>query len=608
MKASIIKRGIALLADILTAYLFANMILAITAPPFHCSNITFIWYCIGAYWIICHLFFGCSLFQYMFHLKIEGGKWQYLALKIAASTLMPILFSLPHRLLYVRFWNWLYKMTEYELYSTNFDHIWEENSRMLCASVWFLLLMLAETVFLIRYKKSLCEQLGSATVVTSDHSVRKPIYFGLFGILIFLLVYEPVRMYSIRRQHGFKAYNAMPVFPPTPLIQKQHYIKDFRKRQQEPETYLRQMFEKYDIVFLVEREHPDCLQWDYFSHIILNERFAETVSDIYVELIDCDMQDSLDAFLQSDYQTDSARAKAAAHIIRQCSVWPSWFAKGIYDFIIRAQRFNTSHDSLHQFRIHGCDMANIWDKMENDPDIYWNLIPKRDSIMAANFTNGYRQQLAKHPEKRKALLIFNQIHCIRHSGYHTKYFADYTEEHFPGKIGTLYQPASDIGSSHNTHTFLEGRLWYSAAKEVGDFFVVPIKGSVLEEKRFTNKTAPHNWKQHTMGSLFDGILFAGHPQDYVMDENGYPFMFDPEFEKEFAHRCELSGLTDWIQESLDIYYGKTPPHDTHNMTHVYFNRIYIMVNFIVVSMLLLTLIFFGKQMLKVNTTPVAEKP
>lgn len=228
--------------------------------------------------------------------------------------------------------------------------------------------------------------------------------------------------------------------------------------------------------------------------------------------------------------------------------------------------------------------------------------------MAANFTNGYRQQLAKHPEKRKALLIFNQIHCIRHSGYHTKYFADYTEEHFPGKIGTLYQPASDIGSSHNTHTFLEGRLWYSAAKEVGDFFVVPIKGSVLEEKRFTNKTAPHNWKQHTMGSLFDGILFAGHPQDYVMDENGYPFMFDPEFEKEFAHRCELSGLTDWIQESLDIYYGKTPPHDTHNMTHVYFNRIYIMVNFIVVSMLLLTLIFFGKQMLKVNTTPVAEKP
>ena len=111
-----------------------------------------------------------------------------------------------------------------------------------------------------------------------------------------------------------------------------------------------------------------------------------------------------------------------------------------------------------------------------------------------------------------------------------------------------------------------------------------------------------------MGSLFDGILFAGHPQDYVMDENGYPFMFDPEFEKEFAHRCELSGLTDLIQESLDIYYGKTPPNDTHNMTHIYFNQIYIMVNFIVVSILLLTLIFFGKQMLKVNTTPVAQKP
>ncbi|MBP5614197.1 MAG: hypothetical protein J6X35_08675 [Bacteroidales bacterium] len=608
MKASKFKRATALLADIMAAYLFANMVLAITAPPFHCSNISYIWYCIGTYWIICHLFFGCSLFQHLLHLRIEGGKWRYLALKVGAITLMPVLFSLPHRLLYIRFWDWLYKMTDYEIYGTNYDVIWEENSRLLCASVWFLLLMLAECVCLIRQRKSLCEQWGRATVSVSNRSTCKPVYFGLLGILIFLLVYEPVRMHSIRQQYGFKAYNAMPVFPPTPLIQKQRYTKDFRKRQQQPETFMKQLFEKYDLVFLVEREHPDRLQWDYFSHIILNERFAETVSDIYVELINCDMQDSLDTFLRSDYPTDSAREKAAAHIIRQCPVWPTWFSRGIFDFIIRAQQFNATHDSLHQFRVHGCNIANVWDEMENDPEIFWNQMRKRDSIMAANLANGYRQQLAKHPEKRKALLIFNQIHCIRHSGYHTKYLADYTEEHFPGKVGTLYQPSSDIGSSHKTHTYPEGRLWYSAAKEVGDFFVVPIKGSVLEEKRFTNKTAPHNWKQHTMGSLFDGILFAGHPQDYVMDENGYPFMFDPEFEKEFAHRCELSGLTDWIQESLDIYYGKTPPHDTHNMTHVYFNRIYIMVNFIVVSMLLLTLIFFGKQMLKVNTTPVAEKP
>lgn len=598
MKASKFKRATALLADIMAAYLFANMVLAITAPPFHCSNISFIWYCIGTYWIICHLFFGCSLFQHLLHLRIEGGKWRYLALKVGAVTLMPVLFSLPHRLLYIRFWDWLYKMTDYEIYGTNHDVIWEENSRLLCASVWFLLLMLAECVCLIRQRKSLCEQWGRATVSVSNRSTCKPVYFGLLGILIFLLVYEPVRMHSIRQQYGFKAYNAMPVFPPTPLIQKQRYTKDFRKRQQQPETFMKQLFEKYDLVFLVEREHPDRLQWDRFNRIILNERFAETVSDIYVELINCDMQDSLDTFLRSDYPTDSAREKAAAHIIRQCPVWPTWFSRGIFDFIIRAQQFNATHDSLHQFRVHGCNIANVWDEMENDPEIFWNQMRKRDSIMAANLANGYRQQLAKHPEKRKALLIFNQIHCIRHSGYHTKYLADYTEEHFPGKVGTLYQPSSDIGSSHKTHTYPEGRLWHTAAQEVGDFFVVPVKGSVLEDKCFTNKTAPQNWKRHTMGSLFDGIMFAGHPKDFVMDENGYPYMFDSEFEKQFVHRCELSELTDLIQESLDIYYGKLPPNETHNMTHVYFNRIYIIVNYIVVSLLLLTLILFGKKMLE----------
>ena len=607
MNASKLIRGTALLADFFAAYLLANLVLAITAPPFHCSNITFIWYCIGAYWILCHLFFGCSLFQYLFHLRIEGRRWSYLALKVAASTLMPILFSLPYRMLYIRIWDWLYQMTEFEFYGTAHDNIWEENSRLICASVWFFLLLLAETIILIRHRKSLCEQLGSATVVVSDHNVRKPVYFGLLGTLIFLLIYEPVKMHSIHKQYGFKAYNAMPVFPPTPLIQKQRYVKDFRKRQQKPETYMKQLFEKNDLVFLIEREHPDCLQWNYFSRIILNRQFVETVSDIYVELLNCDMQDSLDAFLQHFYTSDSAREKAAAHIVRQCSVWPSWFDRGIYDFIIRTQQFNMTHDSLHQFRIHGCDMPNIWDEMDNDPEIFWNRMRKRDSIMETNFTNGYRQQLAMYPDKRKALLIFNQFHCIRQSCYHTKNFVDYAEEHFPGKIGTLYQPASDIGSSHNTHTFPEGRLWHSAAKEVGDFFVVSIKGSVLEYKRFTNKTAPHNWKQHTMGSLFDGILFAGHPQDYVMDENGYPFMFDPEFEKEFAHRCELSGLTDWIQESLDIYYGKQSPKETHNMTHVYFNRIYILVNTVVSSILMLILISFGRQMLAQKTIPVAKK-
>ncbi|MBR4339025.1 MAG: hypothetical protein IKP89_00195 [Bacteroidales bacterium] len=608
MKASLFKRSIVFLADLSAAHLCAYALLALFAPPFETSNITFIWLCVGGYFLTGHLLHGCSLFQYLFHLAPQGNRGWYILLKTVLVSVAPVLCSLLYRLPAIWLWDWLFSQGLNELYCVTFLYIGMENARLLCALVWFIMLLIAETVCMAVTKKSLCERICGTEIVITAQRIRKPAYFIPLALLLFLIIYEPVRQQRIQKNMGFKAYNAMPVYPPTPWLEKQRYARSFRACQQQPEEYLMRLFDQYDILFLVEREHPDCLQWDFFTRFILSEAFAEKIGSVSIETADRDMQPAIDTFLNSDYPSDTAREKAAAHIIRECSGWPTWYEKSLFDFFVQTNLFNRSHDSLHQIRICACDMDNAWDRLDTEQLSINDLMDIRDSIMGNNVVKYYQEQTARNPAKNKMLAIFNDIHCYRKVLPRYKSTIDHVDAAFPQRVGVCNLPSATYYINGWVSAFSPEALWYSAAREVGDCFAIPVKGSILENKHLKKNLSPRLWGKRTLQELFDGILFAGHPQDYVMDENGYPFMFDPEFEKEFAHRCELSGLTDWIQESLDIYYGKTPPHDTHNMTHVYFNRIYIMVNFIVVSMLLLTLIFFGKQMLKVNTTPVAEKP
>ena len=609
MKASLFKRSIAFLADISAAHLCAYALMALFAPPFEGSNITFILLCVGGYFLIGYLLHGRSLFQYLLHIVPQKGNVWYTLLKTGLISVVPVLCAQFHRFLAMRLWDWLYLHTLNEQYCDLFFIFDEENSRLLCVLAWFFLLLIAETVCIVITKKTLCEKICGTKLLLTAERIHKPVYFVTLALLLFLIIYEPVRQHAIKKEYGFEAYNAMPVYPPTPLLEKKRYVNSFRENQQSPETFLMHLFDKYNIVFLVEREHPDILQWDFFTRFILSEQFAEKIGSVCIETANHEMQQAIDTFLNRDYPSDTDREKAAAHIIRECSGWPTWPEKNIFDFFIQANLFNRSHDSLHQIYIYACDAENAWDQIDSDFTVFYDLMDSRDSVMGTNIVDFYQKQTEKDPAKNKMLAIFNDIHCYRNTLPRFKNAIDYVEEIYPQNVGVLCLPSSTNYINDKISTFYKEALWYSAAHEVGECFAVPIKGSILENKHLSKNIAPCFWKRKTLQDVYDGLLFISHPTKYVLNEDGFPFMFDPTFEQECLRRAKMINIEDNVAEWIKDFHSHTPGTQTRPFYFIKtYNCIYITLLYAIVSYLLLVMLFFGKQMLKVNTTPVAQKP
>ena len=604
MKASLFKRSIVFLADLSAAHLCAYALLALFAPPFEGSHLNFIWFCVGLYFLTGHLLHGGSLFQYLFHIVPQGNRRWYILLKTVFVAVAPALCALFHRFLAIQLWDWLYRQGLNEQTCLSILFIGEENARLICAIGWFIMLLFAETVCMAITKKSLCEWICGTEMLITAQRIRKPAYFIPLAMLLFLIIYEPVRQQSIQKNMGFKAYNAMPVYPPTPWLEKQRYVRSFHACQQPTDTFLMQLFDRYNIVFLVEREHPEVLQWDYFTQFILSEPFAEKVGSVCIETADHDMQPAIDTFLNRDYPSDTAREKAAAHIIRECSVWPTWYEKSLFDFFVQTNLFNRSHDSLHQIRICACDRDNAWDLIDTNRMAIYHLMNIRDSIMGTNVLRFYQEQTAQNPARNKMLAIFNDIHCYRKALPRYKNTIDYVEAQYPKKVGVLCLPAATYYWNGKTCFFYPEAMWYSAAREVGDCFAVPVKGSILENKHLRKNLAPRLWGKITLQEMFDGMLFIGHPTQYVMNEDGYPYQFDPDFEQECLRRGKILDMEDDVAEWIADYHSHTPGTQTRPFTTITtYNRIYIPLLYATVSYLLLILLLFGKQMLSTNPRP-----
>ena len=609
MKASLFKRSIAFLADLSAAHLCAYALMALFPPPFEWSNLTFIQFCVGGYFLTGHLLHGRSLFQYLFHLAPQERRWRYTILKIGFISVAPMLCSLFYRSMATRLWDWLLLHTLNEQYCLQLFLIGEENARLICSMGWFFLLLIAETVCLSMTKKSLCELICGTEIVMTEQGIRKMAYFVPLALLLFLMVYEPVRQHAIQKEHGFKAYNAMPVYPPIPWLEKQRHVRSFRACQQPPEKYLMHLFDRYNIVFLVEREHPECLQWDFLTRFILSEQFSEKIGIVCIETANHDMQQAIDSFLHQEYTSDVAREMAAAHIIRECSVWPTWTERSLFDLFIRTNLFNRSHDSLHQIRICACDAENVWNRIDTDQMALYDLLDTRDSVMGTNVIGFYQEQMSQNPAKKKMLAIFNDIHCFRNTLPRHKNTIDYVDAKYPQHVGVCCIPSATYYWNGKVSAFYKEALWYSAAQEVGECFAVPIKGSILENKHLQKNLAPSLWGKKTMLELFDGMLFIGHPTQYRLNDDGYPYLFDPEFEKECLKRGKMSGMEKDVAEWIADYHSHAPGTRTKPFNYIAtYNSIYIPLLYAMVSYLLLILLFYGHQMLRKNPLPKGNKP
>jgi hypothetical protein len=197
------------------------------------------------------------------------------------------------------------------------------------------------------------------------------------------------------------------------------------------------LFEKYDVVVISERLHPEYTQYDLYSKIVEDPRFKERVGNIFSETGSVSFQDTLNSLLRTKFKSEDSLNKYTALLQRNSNgVWPLWDNTNMFDMLKRVNRLNTSlADTSQQLHWYFTDLPVDWGKMTKETQHAAYTDKRRDSLEASVVINVHNRVISKQCRK-KSLVIMNTRHGY---GHIDKRFPQSVQDEFHGTTAFLQE-------------------------------------------------------------------------------------------------------------------------------------------------------------------------
>lgn len=287
-------------------------------------------------------------------------------------------------------------------------HFYTKTQVQITGALLLILFLLMLILFFI-YRRPWWELL-SFTKTVRNHEPRKLIRFVAFMAIAILSV---MTIY-IKTSPSIKDFrlSLIKFFPNYPdNAETRRYSEFIRSHSQDPVEYVFDLFKKYDLVVIDERLHPEYTQYELFSKIVGDPRFAARIGNIYTEIGTQLYQDTLTWYLNTIFSDEESLNKATAWLQNNSSaLWPSWGYTNMFDFLKLVNGINTrSADSL-KINWYCTDIPIDWAKMTRSKFLNIPRKEKRDKIMADRITSIYNKKVARNERKKKGLVIMNHWH------------------------------------------------------------------------------------------------------------------------------------------------------------------------------------------------------
>ena len=333
----------------------------------------------------------------------------------------------------------------------------------------------------------------------------------------------PCRLAIYRSMHSTRPYTA--------------YLK---QGQATPVDYVIGLFDRYDVVVLCERMHPEGSQWEFIYEVLQDPRFVKRVGHVFTEYGQVGMQYYLNDFMTTDSLDTSEINSRVIHIMRNWAVWPAWSNTNFYTFLTRLYALNQSLPVDRRIQHHFTDMSVNWSDLtkEEDYESYRSSFKNRDEQMAQSIIETMGRLSESENKPSKCLVIMNYRHAFDLTG-------GSPEEK---RINTYEFLKDDFGNRAanvllNTRILIsvpiaEG-LWDMAFGEIGNRPAgFDFKGSPFGNDPFD--MFPMNPKvkgKFKYQDVFTGLVYA-HPLDDQYLQIGIPGYFEG-FEEEVLRRARL---------------------------------------------------------------------
>jgi uncharacterized RDD family membrane protein YckC len=316
------------------------------------------------------------------------------------------------------------------------------------------------------------------------------------------------------------------------------YVAFLRQGQAAPVDYVMGLFDRYDVVVLCEREHPEATQWDFIYDIVRDPRFIDRVGHVFTEYGAGEMQPYLDSMMAADGLSAGEVHDRIVNIMRNWPVWPTWANTNFYRYMTRLYALNQSLPPAKRIHQHFTDKSADWSGMTTRKEYtaFRRSLVGRDQYMARTVIEEMGRLAKPGSRPPKCLVVMNYRHAFDLTNRSPKARRLNTYEYLKDAFGDR---AANVLLNYWLLSPVAGGVWDAAFEETGNRPAgFDFKGSPFGEDPFD--LFPF-WPK-LKGELrnrdeFTGFVFIN-PLESQYTEIGVPGLYKG-FEKEVRRRVGL---------------------------------------------------------------------
>lgn len=310
------------------------------------------------------------------------------------------------------------------------------------------------------------------------------------------------------------------------------YVTFLKRAHPTPIDYVMGLFDRYDVVVLCERAHPEFTQWEYIYDLVSDRRFIDRVGHVFTEYGLRNTQPLLDEFMNAPDLSDADVAARAMRVMRGISVWPYWNNTNFYEYLQKLYCLNQTLPREKRIQHYFTNVALDWDTIHSSRDFY-SVIRNKDREMSDIIAGRMVQITASEPRK-KCLVVMNYRHAFgpvkNMHGRLEENTGRYLYEAISGRVA--YVLLWNLVPIVPTDTVIvaapvQGGVWDAAFQEAGNRPVgFDLAGSPFGADSFDiYPFDPTIAARYRYRDVFTGYVFD-RPIDEQFIERGIPGLYD----------------------------------------------------------------------------------
>lgn len=308
-------------------------------------------------------------------------------------------------------------------------------------AVFLLILIISLTAFLIK-RKTWWDRVSGTALLMQPKVARRPFYLVLMAVSVLMLATVWIALFPFVSGSTNIRNSYLPKYPISRDVRK--YADFIRENKQDPVDYIFNLFDRYDIVVLSERMHPEYTQYQFITSVIRDPRFEKKVGNLFTECGSVSFQDTLNTLLRTSFDSrDSLDLRTALLQRNSNAIWPLWDNTNLFDLLESVNLLNAGLSDSTKINWYFTDLPVDWRHMNHQKFIAAYTDIQRDSFMASQVINRCDDDL-RQKHRHKALVIMNTRHGYgltrnSHPGSFRKEYgnstAAYLINRFPGQSG-----------------------------------------------------------------------------------------------------------------------------------------------------------------------------